>query len=226
MEKKINIIVTDDEVLFRQGIVFLLNKEKKYNILFEASNGKELLDYIQNSSLIPEIILIDLKMPELNGVETTKKLHEKYPQIKIIALSSYNSKSFILNMIQVGASAFLSKNNTPKELLKAIEEVYKNDFYYTPEVLKAIQQNINDGNKKTTSSFDENYISKREKEVLELICKQLSATEIGEKLYISPRTVDGHRNNLLLKTESKNTAGLVVYAIQNQLIDLENLADF
>ena len=220
----INIILADDEVLFRKGIAFLLNREKNITILYEASNGSELITYLNSDNEThPDIILMDLKMPLLNGVEATKIIHATFPDIKIIALTSYNTNSFIANMIQVGASSYLIKNTTPGEMIHTINEVFSKGFYYNENVLKVIHDGILPTHNKAKSNFDNDYLTAREKEILQLICQQLSTIEISENLFISPRTVEGHRNNLLLKTESKNIAGLVVYAIQNKIIDVDFL---
>jgi DNA-binding NarL/FixJ family response regulator len=222
MDTKITIAIADDELLFRQGLISILSKEKNLDILFDAEDGNDLMTQLRSAKLLPEVVITDLKMPGLNGVETTKLIRKEFPDIKIIALTSYFSKPFIINMISIGAVAYLAKNSTPKLMLTTIKEVADKGFYYDEQVMKFIHEgllNNNDQNKK--SNFDMSYFTKREKEVLELICKQFTTNEIGEKLFISPRTVDGHRNNLLLKTESKNLAGLVVYAIQNKLVNLE-----
>lgn len=223
MENKIKMIIADDEILFRSGISFLLQREKNIDIVFEASNGQEVIDYLKSSENKPDIILMDLKMPELNGVEATKIVHKYYPEIKVIALTSYNSNSFILNMIQVGASSYLVKNSTPTEMIFTINEVAEKGFYYNDFVLQVIQDNITFEKNKQKSNFDGDYLTAREKEILFLICQQMSAVEISEKTFISPRTVEGHRNNLMIKTGSKNVAGLVVYAFQNGLIDMNEL---
>nr|WP_315258189.1 response regulator transcription factor [uncultured Flavobacterium sp.] len=220
MNKTIKMILVDDEVLFRKGISFLLTREKNIEVLFEASNGLELMEFLKGDNPKPDIIIMDLKMPFLNGIEATKIIRKDYPDIKIIALTSYDSKSFIANMVDVGAVSYLVKNTTPQELFATINEVAEKGFYYSDYVLNIIQKDIVT-NKKTKCSFDSNFITSRELEVLQLICKQKSTVEIGEKLFISPRTVEGHRNNLLLKTESKNIAGLVVFAIQNELVSLD-----
>ncbi|WP_348800592.1 response regulator transcription factor [Flavobacterium adhaerens] len=220
MSSVIKIILVDDEVLFRKGISFLLSTEMKIEILFEASNGVELLAFLKGDNPKPDIIIMDLKMPLLNGIEATKIIRKDFSDIKIIALTSYDSKSFIANMIDVGAVSYVVKNTTPQELFTTIYEVSDKGFYYSDYVMSIIQKDIL-ANKKTKCSFDTNFITSREHEVLQLICKQKSTAEIGEKLFISPRTVEGHRNNLLLKTESKNIAGLVVFAIQNELISLD-----
>ncbi|REG90481.1 response regulator transcription factor [Flavobacterium aquicola] len=220
MNKTLKIILVDDEVLFRKGISFLLTREENIEVVFEASNGLELMEFLKGDNPKPDIIIMDLKMPFLNGIEATKIIRKDFPDIKIIALTSYDSKSFIANMIDVGAVSYLVKNTTPQELFATINEVAEKGFYYSDYVMDIIQNDIV-ANKKTKCSFDTNFITSRELEVLQLICRQKSTIEIGEKLFISPRTVEGHRNNLLLKTESKNIAGLVVFAIQNELVSLD-----
>ena len=220
MIKTIKIIIVDDEILFRKGISFLLGRETNIEIIFEASNGDELISFLQNNKRNhPDIIIMDLKMPIINGVEATKIIRKEFPALKIIALTSYDSKSFVANMIAVGAVSYLIKNTTPQVLLTTIKEVASKGFYYTDYVMKIIQADLLT-HKKTKSNFDSNFLSPREIEVLKLICTQKSTVEIAEQLFISPRTVEGHRNNLLLKTDSRNIAGLVVYAVQNDFIIL------
>lgn len=224
MSNTIKIILADDEELFRKGIYFLLEREKNFEVIFEASNGSELINHLKNSDSYPDIILMDLKMPMINGVEATKIIHKEFPVVKIIALTSYNTKSFIANMINVGASSYIVKNASPVEMIDTINEVANKGFYYNDAVMRVIQEDIISSDKNAKSKFDEDYLTNREREVLELICQQLSTNEIAEKLFISSRTVEGHRNNLLLKTESKNVAGLVVYAIQNKIVALDNFS--
>ena len=223
MASKITLALADDELLFRQGLISIISKEKNLDILFDAEDGNDLMQQLRTIKKTPNIIITDLKMPGLNGVEVTKLIRKEFPKIKIIALTSYFSKQFILNMISIGAVAYLAKNSTPKLMLKTIHEVAENGFYYDKQVLKFIQDsllNTNEEHKK--SSFDKSFFTKREREVMNLICKQYTTNEIAEMLFISPRTVEGHRNNLLTKTASKNLAGLVVYAIQNNLVNLDD----
>lgn len=221
----IKIVLADDEALFRKGIAFILEKQKNIDVLFEASNGQELIMFLSEQITLPDIVIVDLKMPVLNGVETTKILRSTYPDIKIIALTSYHTKSFIANMIDVGAVSYLVKNTTPQELITTINEVYKTGFYYNEHVLQIIHECIVGGKKKSKSRFDDEQLTNREVEVLKLICKQYSGVEIAEKLFLSSRTVEGHRNNLLRKTECKNMIGLIIYAIQNEYVTIENLID-
>lgn len=227
MEEKIKIVIADDELLFQQGISFILSREKNIEIINEVNDGKQLMDFLNSVDDVPDIILMDLKMPFINGVEATKLISSKFPTIKIIALTSYNTDSFIANMIHVGAVSYLVKNATPAEMIETINEVYRKGFYYNESVLKVINDGListSNKSKLIKSIFSEDYLTNREKEILKLICLQFSTAEIAEKIFISPRTVEGHRNSLLLKTESRNVAGLVVFAIQNKIIDFDELS--
>ncbi|AEH01116.1 response regulator transcription factor [Lacinutrix sp. 5H-3-7-4] len=222
MKNNIKIVLADDEQLFRQGLKAILENNKNIEVVFDAENGEELIMLLRQANELPEIVITDLKMPKLNGVEVTKLIRKEFPDIKVIALTSYFSKPFILNMISIGAVAYLAKNSTPNLMIKTIEEVANKGFYYGQEVIQFIHENLtNPNDKKVKSNFDTSYFTKREIEVLELICQQSTTNDIAEKLFISPRTVEGHRNNLLLKTESKNVAGLVIYGLKNKLVSLE-----
>lgn len=219
MSFKINVAIADDEELFRVGISYILSRDKKINIVFEASNGKELLDYLRGSELLPDIIIMDIKMPKLNGVEATKIISKEYSSISIIALTTYSTKSFIRNMINVGASAYLIKNSPPTKVIHTIKQVYFNGFYYDSSILNSLNQRLTSTSDISRKSFfDQNFLTTREKEILELICKQYTAPEIADKLFISSRTVEIHRKNLLGKTKAKNSAGLVIFAITNGLV--------
>lgn len=223
MESKIKIALADDELLFRQGLISILGNEDTIEILFDAEDGNDLLSKLKASKIKPDIIVTDLKMPNLNGVEVTKVIRKKYPEIKIIALTSYFTKPFIINMISIGAVAYLAKNSTPSLMIQTIKEVNEKGFFYDGEVLKYVHESMSSTkNKKLTTDFDKTHFTKRELEVLKLICKQLTARDIAEKLFISDRTVEGHRNTLLSKTDSKNIAGLVIYALKNKLISLDD----
>ena len=227
MEEKIKIIIADDDVLFQQGLSFILRREGNIEISKEVNDGKQLMDFLNSVDDLPDIILMDLKMPFLNGVEAAKLISKKFPTIKIIALTSYNTDSFIANMIQVGAVSYLVKNATPAEMIETINEVYHKGFYYNESVLKVINSgliNTSGKPKLIKSIYTDDFLTNREKEILKLICLQHSTTEIADKIFISPRTVEGHRNSLLLKTESRNMAGLVVFALQNKIIAFDDLS--
>ncbi len=214
---KINVVIADDEELFRVGIAYILKKDEQINIVYEATNGKALINYLSNCKILPDIIIMDIKMPELNGVEATKQITLLYPEIGIIALTTYNTKPFIRNMIDVGASAYLVKNSPPQKVLHTIKQVFYNGFYYDTQVLAIVKKQAQD-NEGTKTVFDSDFLTSREKEVLDLICKQYTTAEIADKLFISPRTVEVHRKHLLEKTKVKNSAGLVIFAFTQGLV--------
>jgi DNA-binding NarL/FixJ family response regulator len=219
MTADIKIVVVDDEVLFRKGIIFLLQREKSFNVVHEAGDGEELIAYLKETPELPDIILIDINMPNINGVEATKSIRKDYPDSKIIALTSYHTPLFIANMIQEGAASYLIKNAHPEEMIRTIKEVADKGFYYNEKVLQVLSDNISP-NKTLMNVLSDDFLTPREKEVLELICLQYNTSEIADKIFLSPRTVEGYRNTLLLKTQTKNVAGLVVFAIQNRLVNL------
>ncbi|EAS19263.1 response regulator transcription factor [Nonlabens mediterrranea] len=216
----INIALADDESLFLDTLSFMLQRIPDFNVVFTATNGQDLVDQLTVQNPLPDVVVTDLKMPELNGVEATKKIKELYPKLSVIALSSYNTDVFISNMLGVGAASYLVKNTTPAQVELTIREVASKGFYYDKNVLRILQDNSQDGNYKR-STLDHNLLSPRELDVLQLICEQFTTAEIADKLCVSKRTVDGHRNNLLIKTKMRNVAGLVAYAIQNAIIIVE-----
>ena len=216
----IHLALADDEALFRKGLKLLLEDYEGISVVLEAQDGEQLLQQLHKATSLPDVLLLDMKMPNLNGVDTAKVLQEKFPSIKIIVLSTYFSKAFIVNMIELGAGAYLPKNANPDEVAATIREVYSNGFSYNQAVLEVIRDNMMQKSKpKMPLSFGVE-ITSREKEILQLICEEYTTSEIAEKLFISPRTVDGHRNNLLEKLGCKNVAGLVVYAIQYQQVKI------
>lgn len=214
----ISIAIADDEMLFRRGMKLILNEYPRFQIDLEAEDGVDLLDKLSAAETLPDILLLDLKMPKMNGIETAKILQKKYPDIKIIVISTHFSRAFIINMIELSAVAYLPKNSQIIDVVETIESVYEKGFYYNNEVLTIIRENII-SKKKPKAQFTLE-LTNREKEVLQLICEQNTAPEIAEKLFISARTVDGHRNNLLLKLTCRNVAGLVVFALQHQLVEI------
>lgn len=214
------VAIADDERLFRTGIARILSDYEDIELVLEAANGQEFVDQLASTDTLPDIILLDLNMPVLNGIDAATILQKMYPQIRLIILSSYDSSTHILKMIELGAAAYIVKNSTPEQMIKTIREVYRKGFSYNDQVLNIIRQNmIAKVRPQLKKPFMPN-ISAREQEILQLICEEYTTTEIAEKLFISPRTVDGHRNNLLTKLNCRNTAGLVVIALQEELVDI------
>ncbi|MES2419027.1 MAG: response regulator transcription factor [Bacteroidota bacterium] len=216
----INVAIADDQKLFRKGMAALISSFDGMSLQFEAGNGLELLEQCQNAKKKPDVVLLDLSMPELNGLETLKLLKERHPAIKVIILTIHEAESFILATIQAGANGYLAKNAEPEEVELAIREVVKNDFYFTLPMLAIMRRGLATKNNSITIE-SEDHLTAREKQVLQLICKQFNTSEIAEKLFLSVRTVEGHRNSLLLKTDSRNTAGVVLYALKHKLLDLD-----
>lgn len=211
------IIITDDHQIFRQGLKSLIVKEEIADVVAEASNGKEFLDLLTMHQ--PDLVLMDIGMPEMNGVEATKKALQMNPSLKILVLSNFGDEVHYFNIIQAGAKGFVLKTSGIYELQAAIEKVLSGDSYFSNELLRKIIANINspeasrNGNGKT-----EDKLTRRELEILHLVSNGMSNEEIAENLNISVTTVKGHRSNLLMKTGTKNTAGLIMYAIKNKII--------
>jgi DNA-binding NarL/FixJ family response regulator len=218
--KTITIAIADDQLLFRRGMAAIINNFEGMSVVCETDNGNKLLTFLETTTQRTDVILMDLSMPELNGIDTMKIIHEKYPDQKVIILSIHNEEKFVVHLIELGANAYLFKNAEPQDVENAIRGVVEKGFYFSESLMLTFQKRLN--NKKTHVSVHDNIpisLTTREIEILNLICQELTAQEIAEKLFISVRTVDGHRNNLLEKTGARNTAGLVIFAIKNNLVD-------
>ena len=176
---------------------------------------------MEEASKLPDIILLDLKMKPLDGIATTQQLKEQYPNVKIIILSSYYSESFIGYMIKQGVNAFLPKSCDPEQLIFAIQKVAEKDIFLDDAMANAIRQQAILKRRKRPAYDIAETITKREKEVLNLICQEFSNKQIAEKLFMSLRTAESHRESLLRKIGAKNTAGLVIFALMNQLVDVD-----
>ena len=212
--EKLSIHLVDDHSLFREGLKFLLSNCDFISEIEESENGKIFLEKLD--SRIPDVVLMDIEMPEIDGITASKIALEKYPNLKIIALSMYAEEEYYSKMIDVGVRGFLLKNSQFEDVQKAILDVSEGNNFFSQEILDRIIANMY--KKKTEKPILD--LTEREIEVLYNICKGLSNQEIADLLFISKRTVDKHRENLLLKTEAKNTAGLVVYAIKNGIFEV------
>ena len=215
---KIKIGIVEDQKLFRDGLTSMIRAENDFELVFAAENAAGLFGYLNQTDNLPQVILLDMSLPDINGIEINDIIHKEFPGIKTIILTAYDQPRYIVRLIENGANSFLSKNCEMEELILAIKNVQATGFYFNKMILQALQS---DSNKKKSTITSINGIpvelTNREMEILILICKEFSTEEIAKKLFVSTRTVDGHRINLLDKTGCKNVAGLVVFAIANHL---------
>lgn len=211
----INILIADDHQLLIDGLRATLKDVEDFNIVGEVYNGYQVLEKL-DAGIEAHIILMDINMPKLDGLECTRMVAKKYPDIGIIALSQYDEKRFVKRMVKNGASGYLLKDAAKDQLEKAIRTVHSGKKYYCERLsVRLVEQELKEEN--TSSLFPK--LSKRELEVLNLICKEFSSQEISEKLFISYHTVESHRANLMYKAGVKNTAGLVRWAVENDFVE-------
>jgi DNA-binding NarL/FixJ family response regulator len=213
----IHLAIADDQLLFRKGMIALLREFDGIEVSIEADNGKHLVDQLRRYTGKLDVILLDLSMPEMNGIEAMKILKEEFPEIKVIILTVYNEDKFIITAVELGANGYLIKNADPSEVEKSIRTVVSHDFYFNDQTLDAMKNGLFTGKQKLSLNIISE-LTQREKQILELICKEYTTPEIATQLFISERTVDGHRNNLLAKTGCRNTAGLVLFAVKHNLV--------
>jgi len=211
----IKIAIADDHQMFIDGIKSLLRSEKDLKIIAEALNGRVLVDILKMEQ--PDIVLMDINMPEMDGIEATKYISANYPKIKIIMLSMHSTKEFVAGLIEAGAAGYILKNTGKKELMEAIHNVSEGKTHFSVEITQMMMNSFKNPAKKS-QNHELLQLTDREKEVLVLIAEECSTKEIAEKLFISPNTVETHRKNLFSKLKVKNLAGLVKYALQTGLI--------
>ena len=219
MTKHIKVAIADDHKIFRSGVINTLTPYENINVMFEAEDGKHLLEIMEDQQ--PDVILMDLKMPNMDGIEATKRVREKYAHVKVIVLTMYEDDNFIVHLIENGANAYLLKNAEPDEIYEAICTTYEKGFYFNENVNLALLKKVMHKNKQQfkPSFQSEVPLTDRELEVLRLICGELTTQQISEKIFLSPRTVEGLRQKLLEKTGAKNIVGLVMYAFRNGQIE-------
>jgi len=211
--RKFTLSIVDDHKLFRNGLRLLLVNSYPNIEITEANDGNEYLQSL--ATHLPDVTLMDISMPIIDGIEATRRATELYPDIRIIALSMFGDEAYYYKMIDVGVKGFLLKNSEIAEVREAIESVMAGDHYFSNELLLSIVKNLN---KKSLEEDTGINLSEMETEILQLICLGLSNKEISEKLFLSKRTVDKHRANILFKTNSRNTAHLVMNTIKHKLI--------
>ncbi len=210
-----SIMIVDDHALFRNGLKLLLNSYKKFKVVAEASNGKEFLEKID---VIPvDVVLLDIEMPEIDGITAAQEAILKFPDLKIITLSMYGDEEYYYKMVDAGVSGFLLKDSDIDEVHSALTAVVDGRNYFSQDLLQNLISRL------TTTPENDNFaniLTEREVEIVSFICQGFSNIEISEKLFLSKRTVEKHRANILEKTNCRNTASLVMYAIKNRIVKI------
>ncbi|MDH6250799.1 DNA-binding NarL/FixJ family response regulator [Chryseobacterium sp. H1D6B] len=225
MNSKIKIALIDDEQLILEGVKLLLSNEQNISVNLTADNGPDFIKSLEglSESHFPDIALVDVQMQPMNGFELVEILKEKYPDLKIIILSSHYKVTILGYMVKLGVAAFLPKNSNKKTFIDAITMVHKNGVFFTAEDHQMLFSYMNSSSKKKTLFEMEDELSEREKEVVKLICQECTNNEIAEKLFISPRTVESHRQRIVEKIGAKNTVGIVIYAIINNIHPVQRI---
>lgn len=214
--QNIRLAIADDHRLFREGIRLIFEAQSGIDVVVEAENGQNLIDYLETGSV--DVVLLDLEMPELNGAETLKALQESHPDVKVLLLTMHDNEKYMVSFLQMGASGYLLKDATPDELVYAVQKVYTSGKYISDRVSDALLNRL-DGLKTETPKIGNDLdLGEREMEVLELICQAHTTSEIADKLFLSTRTIETYRKRLLEKTDTRNTAGLVRFAIEKGLL--------
>lgn len=217
--KPINLAIADDHKIFRNGLKATLEDCPDFNLMIEASNGKELIGLLADHK--PDVILMDIKMPEMDGMQTTAHIHQNFKDIKVLALSMHNEDKYIVDMMKAGASGYLLKNAEPEEIIDAISTVYNKGFYFNEHLsVTLIKQLVGPGSHNENGGQLAVDLNDREIEILRLVCQEYSNQEIADKIFLSVRTVEGYRARLFEKTGSKNLVGLVIFAIKRGIISV------
>lgn len=215
--KKTKVYIADDHTLFRKAMVTLISGFECIGTVKDAENGKELLAMVKQEK--PDLVIVDMQMPVMDGVEACEYLIPRYPDLKVIILSMHDSDQYILHMMEIGVHAFLLKNTEPEELEKAICSVVKKDFYHNDLVASVLRKNIIEKKAAIRPKFNPVELTDREREIVTLICREMSNKEIGSKLGLSERTIENHRFRLMEKLNLKSVVGLVRFAYENGFID-------
>lgn len=209
--------VADDHALFRKGMIALLSENPDFRVVLEAANGRDLINQLDHKK--PEVLLLDLNMPEMDGIQASAYIVKRHPGIRIIAVTMHDSEAYILKLIGLGAKGYLLKNTGYEELCEAVYSVIRNGFYFNDLVSTAMLKKIVLQNTLSPQFNTEIQLTERETEILRLICQEKTTEEIAEMLFISPRTVEGHRKNLMTKVGARNMTGVIVYAVKHGLAD-------
>ena len=213
----IKVGIADDHKIFRKGVILSLRQYTNISFIFEAENGEELLNMLQQEQ--PDVVLMDLRMPTKDGIETTKEVSRRFPEVKVLILTMFEDERFVSHLMENGANGYLLKNADPSEIKRAIMEVMARGYYLNNFVNRVLLKKTSNRTKTIPSLNSEIVLTDKEKEVIQLLCREYTAAEIAQKMEISPRTVESIKDRLMERFGLKNTAGLVFYAVKNNLID-------
>ena len=215
---KIKVLVADDHTILRQGIKSLLANEEEIEVIGEAKDGREALTIIEET--LPDVILMDIAMPGLNGLEATRRIKKKFPRMKVLVLTMYTNEEYIFQILNAGANGYLVKETAFQDLISAIKAVYKNEAFMSPSISKKV---INSYIKRAQNDEEKTceILTTREREILQLIAEGNSSKKIAELLFISPKTVETHRTHIMDKLNIHNRTGLVKYAIRKGIVDVD-----
>lgn len=220
--EQVKIAIIDDHALIREGIKMIVHSIPNYEVTCECSNGKEFVDRIGQTDTVVDIVLLDIRMPEMDGYETAAWISANHPKIKILALSTMDEETAIIKMLQNGAKGYILKNAAPEELKKATKSVLEEGFYYNEQISHKVMNSIQDifNNNSTLSTLL--MLNENEKQFLELACSEMNYAEIARQMHLSPRTIDGYRDALFTKFNVKTRVGLVIFAIKHGIVDISN----
>ena len=215
---KINIMVVDDHKIFRDGLKLLFSHFSFIDKVYEASNGREFLDQVEE--LNPDIVLMDINMPLMGGIQATVDALSLYPELKIIVLTTFHNEDYIEKMMHVGVEGYMLKRSTPEEFESALLKVHNGGNFFSDEIMKVVLKNLSTKKKESERQQTSSSFTDREKEVLELTCKGYNNEQIAELIHISPKTVEKYKSSLFQKTNTYNTVNLIIYSFKNKLVDI------
>ena len=223
MKHQTSVALVDDHVLLRNGLASLVRSFGEYSVLFEANNGKHFIEQLhqfQQSHSMPDVVLLDINMPEMDGYDTALWLKKHHPEVRVLALSMYDNENAIIRMFKAGAKGYILKDCDPQELRTALDSIVRKGYYYSEMVTGRLIHTINQLDEEESNIKQLVQLNEREIEFLKLACTEMTYKEIADRMFLSPRTIDGYRDALFEKLSAKTRVGLVMYAIRNGIVNV------